>query len=150
MRALVVGLLLSALAAGSSSGAAEDAVRGQGKARGPDTVAVAGTRIRLAAIVPPAEGMVCAGSGGAVSCAEAAAAALDALLTRGEVACSKERRLGHGYFLGRCTLGDGTDMALALLEQGLAQPAGTEAPDAYRAAGAEARNARRGLWAAGS
>ncbi|MEK0085379.1 thermonuclease family protein [Benzoatithermus flavus] len=148
MRALAVGLLLSALAAASA--AAEDPVKGQGKARGPDTIAVAGTRIRLAAIEPPAEGMVCVGSGGAVPCTEAAAAALDALLARGEVACSKEHRLGHGYFLGRCTLGDGTDLALALLGQGLAQPAGTEAPDAYRTAGAEARDARRGLWAAGS
>jgi endonuclease YncB( thermonuclease family) len=143
MRPAAAALLALLLAAGGAP-AAEDRIKGSGKARGPDTVAVAGTRIRLAAIEVPGDGLACGGS----SCAESATAALDALLTRGEVACSKERRLGHGYFLGRCMLADGTDLALGLLRDGLARPSGGDAPEAYRAAAAAAREARRGLWAA--
>ena len=76
-----------------------------------------------------------------------AGARVEALAAAGPVTCAKERRLGHGYFLGRCRAADGTDPAERLLRQGLLRPeAGEELPASYRAAVEAARASKAGVW----
>ena len=142
MKRAVLLLAVLALAPGAAR-AAEDRLAGPAKVRGPDTLAIAGARVRFAGVLPPEEASRCAGD---VACADAAAQALATLVAQGEVSCTKERRLGHGYFLGRCRTGDGTDPALALLELGLLRPEPGAAPASYVAAAEAAKAARAGLW----
>jgi endonuclease YncB( thermonuclease family) len=125
---------------------AEEQVTGAAKARGPETLAIAGARIRLSGVTAPAETARCASDAGAAPCTEAATAALEAFAAPGPVTCVKERRLGHGYFLGHCRTSDGTDPAEALLQQGLLAPAAGDLPERYRNAVAQAQAAKRGVW----
>ena len=141
MRRALLGLALL-LAAGGGH-AAEDRLTGPAKVRGPDTLAIAGARVRFTGVLPPEDASRCSGE---IACADAAAAALGTLVAQGEVSCVKERRLGHGYFQGRCRTGDGTDPALALLELGLLRPDPGAAPASYLQAAEAAKAARAGLW----
>jgi endonuclease YncB( thermonuclease family) len=135
--------LAAALALGFTLGtshAAEDTLSGTAIARDGTTVAIGGTRIRLAGLTAPDEARC-----GAKSCADAARVRLAALVDGHPIACTKERRLGHGIWQGRCTLADGTDPALVLLAEGLAK-AGADAPDSYRAASDAARQRAFGMF----
>ena len=143
MRAVALALLSLVPAV---AGAADDRLTGPAKVRGPDTLAIAGARVRFAGVLPPDESALCHGPSGASSCVDAAAAGLTALVGVGTVTCTKEHRLGHGYFFGRCRTADGTDPALALLELGLLQPDPAAAPAAYTKAADAAKAARAGLW----
>lgn len=101
-----------------------------------------GTRIRFSGVLPPADDSRC-GSG---ACTDLAAAALGELTAGGPVTCVKERRLGHGYFLGHCRTAADADPALALLERGLLRVDPATAPEDYVRAADAARSARIGLW----
>ena len=136
-------LALALLLAAGAGHAAEDRLTGPAKVRGPDTLAIAGARVRFAGVVPPEEASRCAGG---VACADAAADALGALVAQAEVSCVKERRLGHGYFQGRCRTGDGSDLALVLIERGLLRPDPATAPANYVQAAEAAKAAQAGLW----
>ena len=137
------GAVLLAAALVASAAAAIEPVSGVARTRDASTVAIGGVRVRLAGVLPPGPERRC---DGAASCAEAAETLLAGELEGHTVRCTRERRLGHGYYLGRCALEDGTDPALRLLEAGLAEP---EAPPtaAYEQAAAAARAAGRGLYA---
>ena len=108
-----------------------------------DTLALGGTRYVLADIMPPVGAAAC----GDLSCVAAAQAALADAVSSAPPACTRDRRGGHGIWVGRCTLPDGRDLGELLLRAGLAT-AGPEAPASYAAAEAEARGAGRGLWQA--
>lgn len=118
-----------------------DPATGTAKARDGWTIAIGGVRVRLAGLTEPAADRAC----GARTCAEAAAARLGEAVDGRSITCSRERRLGHGFYLGRCTLADGADPALLLIEQGLAK-AEPDAPEAYRAAAEEAKQAGLGMF----
>lgn len=140
MRA-VAALLCVALLAGSAH-ADDDRLSGAAKVRGPDTLVLAGTRIRLSGVQPPADESQC----GNEACADVAATALGELTAGGPVTCVKERRLGHGYFLGHCQTAADADPALTMLQRGLLQLDPATAPDNYVRAAEAARSARVGLW----
>jgi endonuclease YncB( thermonuclease family) len=123
------------------AGAAEDGVKGEAQVRDAVTLALAGARFRLSSIVP-VEGKPCGGR----DCAEYAAESLGPELAGHEVTCTKERRLGHGFFLARCTRDDGTDIATIILGKGLAA-AEANAPPSYREAADKAKAEKKGLWA---
>ncbi|MFO1047619.1 MAG: hypothetical protein U1E52_06940 [Geminicoccaceae bacterium] len=134
--------LLCVLLASVAARADEDTISGSAKVRGPDMLVLSGTRVRLSGVLPPTGDASCDGT----PCAELAAAALGELTGGGPVACVKERRLGHGYFLGHCKTADGADPALKLLERGLLQPDPAGAPESYQHAADVAKSVGAGLW----
>ena len=134
--------LLCVLLASFAARADDDAISGSAKVRGPDMLVLSGTRIRLSGVLEPAGDASCGGT----PCSELAATALGELMGGGPVACVKERRLGHGYFLGHCKTADGTDPAVRLLERGLLRPAPAGAPESYQRAADAAKAAGAGLW----
>ena len=144
MRRRVAAVALALAVVGPAQAA--DELSGPAKVRGPETLAIAGARVRLAGVEAPDATARCATADGGTSCEEAATAALEALAAAGPVTCVKERRLGHGYFLGRCRAADGTDPAERLLRQGLLRPEAGELPASYRAAVEAARASKSGIW----
>ena len=108
---------------------AQDEATGQARAVAPDSLAIGGTRFRLAGVEGVPQGEV----------------ALQALVGAGTVTCSRERRFGHGVYEGRCRLADGSDVSLRLLRGGFGR-ATARARTEYKAAEAEARAAGRGVW----
>lgn len=127
----------------SWSAGAEEPVTGVASVRDAVTVAIGGARYRLEGIEPPHEAAVC----GAQPCLDAAMDELAQFVSGHKVACTKARRLGHGFFLASCRLESGVDAAEHLLRQGLAE-LGADANPTLRAAADEAKVARRGVWAA--
>jgi endonuclease YncB( thermonuclease family) len=142
---LAVALLLGMAVA--SAHADDNSLVGPAKVRGAEMLVVSGTRVRFSGVLPPEEASRCQHPDGApTTCTEAGAAALVRLIGDSPVTCVKERRLGHGYYLGHCHTADGTDPAKALLELGLLQADPAAASDAYRQAATAAQAARIGLW----
>lgn len=125
---------------------AADGVNGAAHAFRGDIVTVRGTKVLLFGITAPADGEQCSLETGSASCAEAAKAALAALVADGPISCSFVRKIGHGSYQGRCRRADGSDIGLILLRKGWAR-ADAEASDEYRAAEADAKAAKRGVWA---
>lgn len=136
MRKLALALFLAL----TGPSAADDSVKGPAQVRDSVTIAIAGSRFRLADITAP-EKETCGGK----DCAEVAMLILGAKLSGHEVTCAKDRRLGHGYFLARCKLDDGTDVAILSVEEGLAVPL-PNPPPSYKEAAEEAKSQGRGLW----
>ena len=135
-------VLLCAGLAAFAARADDSPLSGAAKVRGPDMLVLSGTRIRFSGVLPPADDSRCADG----PCVELATTALSELTGRGPVTCIKERRLGHGYFLGHCTTSDGSDPALALLELGLLLVDPANAPESYARAADAARAAGAGIW----
>lgn len=131
--------LILVLLAGQASAA--DEVRGEAQLRDAVTVALEGARYRLKGLTTAMD-RTCGGS----SCDEAAVRIIGPKLKGRVTICVKERRIGHGYHLAECTLDDGTDLALVLIEEGLAV-AEANAEPRYLEAVEKAKAARRGLWA---
>jgi endonuclease YncB( thermonuclease family) len=105
------------------------------------TIAVSGTRIRLAS-VRPAEGAC-----GSRPCSAAAEAFLRSAISGQPVVCTKGQRLGHGYFLGSCTLNGRGNLAEMLIREGLAAvEAG--APERFVQAESQAKADGKGRWLA--
>ncbi len=138
MRTLAVALSVCLVVSGPAR--ADDAVKGPAQVRDSVTIAVAGSRFRLEGIDVPGNG-TCSGK----DCAEAAADVIGARITGHDVACTKQQRLGHGYFLARCKLDDGTDIAKISLEEGLSVPQPNAVPG-YAEASELAKSQGRGHW----
>lgn len=146
MRASGLALLLVGAALGTAH-AAEDQLVGAAKVRAPDMLVIAGTRVKLSGVLPPDENADCKdGSGSTVRCTDAASAALDEIAGTLTVTCIKERRLGHGYFLGHCRTAAGVDPAEVLLSRGLLQLAPDTPLERYAKAAEAAKAAGAGLW----
>ncbi len=138
-RAALAILLLAGFTPPAS---ADEPASGTATMRDAVTVAMGGARYRLQGINPPADGIAC----GEQSCLDAAMNELTRVISGQRITCTKRQRLGHGFFLSSCKLGDGPDVGKHLLEQGLAT-AETDASAAYRTAAEQAQAASKGLWA---
>ncbi len=138
-RAALAILLLAGFTPPAS---ADEPASGTATMRDAVTVAMGGARYRLQGINPPADGIAC----GEQSCLDVAMNELTRVRSGQRITCTKRQRLGHGFFLSSCKLGDGTDVGKHLLEQGLAT-AETDASAAYRTAAEQAQAASKGLWA---
>ena len=137
-----LALLLTGTLIGPPVAATEPAT-GLAKARDEWTIAIGGVRVRLAGIVPAPAERRCEDD---VSCAQAALALLATQVDARRIRCTRDQRLGHGVYLGRCTLEGGDDPAEILLRAGLAEPT-DKAPDPYLEANQAARAAGVGLYA---
>jgi endonuclease YncB( thermonuclease family) len=134
-------LILALMLASTEPVFAADTITGTSQVRDASTLAVAGARFRLDGVEPPAADSGC----GRASCIDAAQLALRQLITGHEVTCTKVRKLGHGYFMGRCTLDTGIQLGEWLLANGFATAA-TSATAAERAAELYARDQKLGIW----
>jgi endonuclease YncB( thermonuclease family) len=135
-------LLLTMIAqfACSFPAAASESVKGEAEIRDAVTIVIDGARYTLADIVEPQE-KTC----GNRPCGEAAIQLIGPRLAGRQTTCLKERRLGHGRFLARCKLENGTDLATVILEEGLALPE-SNAPPGYISAAQKAKLEGRGVW----
>jgi endonuclease YncB( thermonuclease family) len=106
-----------------------------------DSVAIAGTRLRLLGIDAPELAQSCERDGRAYACGEAAKAALEAAIGGRPLDCVWDRRDKYGRGLARCRAGS-VDLGAAMVREGWALAYG-----AHEAEEAEARRAGRGLWA---
>jgi endonuclease YncB( thermonuclease family) len=124
-----------------------------------DTIEIQGRRIRLQAIDAPESAQWCGEGDGRWRCGKASAEALDALADGATVTCRQDPRDPedrYGRALARCEARGG-DLGEALVRAGLAVAYGryldyrNGQPRPYKAdmlaAEAEARAAKRGLWA---
>ena len=111
------------------------------------TLDIAGERVRLDGIEAPGFRETCPAGGDRWHCGMEAASALAFLIARSWVSCVERGRDPQGRLVAACYAGGpgGPDLALRLLHAGWART-GPRASDAYRAAEAEARRARKGLW----
>jgi endonuclease YncB( thermonuclease family) len=110
-----------------------------------DTLEIHGERVRLFGIDAPESRQLCRQGGKPVRCGQAAANALDALVGRRAVSCAAKDRDRYGRTVAVCRLGN-TDLNDWMVRRGHAV-AYTHYSKAYVPAEAEARDARRGLWA---
>lgn len=110
-----------------------------------DSLILAGQRLRLDAVDAPELGQWCDGPQGRWPCGRAAAEALAGLLEGREIACRDHGTDRYGRTLAQCWLG-GQDIGAWLVRQGWAV-AYVRVSDRYLPEEAEARAARRGLWA---
>ena len=106
-----------------------------------DTITVAGERLRLRGIDSPELDQSCAGPDGPYTCGRSAAAALRRLVGEGAVQCEGWQRDRYGRLLVDCTVG-GVAINRRMVQDGWAGSYGDHAR-----AEAEARDAKRGLWA---
>ncbi len=110
-----------------------------------DTLDIHGQRIRLYGIDAPESKQLCEEGGKPVRCGQAAAKALDALIGRRPVSCLAKDRDRYGRTVAVCHLGK-VDLNDWMVRGGHAV-AYTRYGRDYAAAEAEARRARRGVWA---
>jgi endonuclease YncB( thermonuclease family) len=115
---------------------------GSARAIDGDSLRLNGEELRLEGLDAPEYRQSCtAKSGERVACGAAARRALEDLLARGPVRCEIGKVDRYGRGLARCRTGE-TDINAALVQQGHAVAYG-----GYRAEEAQAKAARRGLWA---
>lgn len=117
-------------------------VQGAAVAIDGERLRVNSTDLRLFGIVPPQL---------SASFGPQARMALDQMVTGKEVGCIVRDRSREGHLLATCRTAETEDLALALLEKGLAVAArgslaGTELIQPYLVAEQEAQNQRLGLW----
>ncbi|MBL8587163.1 MAG: thermonuclease family protein [Methylobacteriaceae bacterium] len=106
-----------------------------------DSLRMFGEELRLAGVDAPELDQTCQREGRPWRCGQAARAALERETRGGNLRCTATRRDRYGRWLVTCRAG-GADVAAALVRQGAALAYG-----AYEREEAEARDARRGLWA---
>lgn len=117
-----------------------------------DTLDVGDLRVRLAVVDAPERQQSCDLNNAPMACGEAARFALQGMAEGRQVTCDVGPKKTYNRLVGLCRV-DGTVLNVALLETGLAVVAPRylrEWPDhaaAMVAAEADARAARRGLWA---
>ena len=117
-----------------------------------DTLDVGDARVRLAVVDAPERKQSCDLNGAPMACGEAARFALQGMAEGREVTCEVGPKKTYGRLVGLCRA-DGEILNVALLDTGLAVVTPRylrEWPDhkaAIVAAEAEAKAARRGLWA---
>jgi endonuclease YncB( thermonuclease family) len=112
-----------------------------------DTLRLGDRTVRLARIDAPERGQTCADAAGRwFDCGAAAAEALSRLVNGRSVLCLVAGRDRFGRGLGQCSAG-GAELNTGLVAAGWALAEAEDAP--LRSLEAEARQAARGLWAAG-
>lgn len=121
----------------------KDVIAGTARVVDGDTLSVAGRRIRLQGMDAPEIGQTCERDGKSWPCGTIARFALAEMAQRGEVFCTASGEDAYHRALARCTVG-GVDIAEELVRQGLAVAYGRHG---YTKAEADARAARRGMWA---
>lgn len=141
---LLAACLLVACAAGLAMLPGDergDELRGRARAVDGDSIRIDGRDIRLAGIDAPELRQTCERAGRSWSCGEAARSALAVRLGRGETTCRLRGVDVYGRALAVCFAG-GEELNAALVREGLAIGYG-----GYQREEAEARAARRGVWA---
>lgn len=112
-----------------------------------DTLTVAGVRVRIWGIDAPEGRQTCQDAAGhGYACGEVAAARMRALVAGGDVSCVVRDHDQYGRSVSQCRAG-AQDLGAAMVGAGLAVEYRRFDGGAYAAAEAEARRARRGLWA---
>lgn len=106
-----------------------------------DSFVLSGERVRLRGLDAPEFGQTCRRDGQDYACGRAARAELARLIGKSAVTCTGWERDKYNRLLARCTAG-GIDLNSALVRNGWAVAYGD-----YAAEEADARGARRGLWA---
>lgn len=125
---------------------AEEVLSGSARAFAAEVIILRGAKIRLAGVVAPAEGS-CVDSHSGLSCPERAKQALNELLRGQSITCRLERKVGHGSFLGTCNVAGIGDLGARLVQAGWATAGPGGGAPRYSGQEAEARAAKRGLWA---
>jgi endonuclease YncB( thermonuclease family) len=111
-----------------------------------DTLRLGAISVRLFGVDAPEDGQRCAGADGTDwDCGDAAAARLAELAAAGPVRCEPRDVDRYGRLVSICTAA-GVDLGGRLVAEGLAR-AYARYSDAYLEVEADARAARRGLWA---
>ena len=109
-----------------------------------ETLAIAGTSVRLAGIAQSADDHVCERTDDERwKCGSRALNALDEFLEESIVSCTLKDKDEQGRLVATCFAG-GTDIALWLIRGGLATA--VPANSRYAKAEGEARAAKRGMW----
>ena len=110
-----------------------------------DTLDIHGERIRLFGIDAPEGKQVCQVQGKPIRCGQVSANALDVMIGRRPISCTPEDRDQYGRTVAVCYLGK-IELNEWMVRQGHAV-AYTRYSANYVAAEAEARKAKRGIWA---
>ena len=110
-----------------------------------DTLDIHGQRIRLHGVDAPESNQLCRKSGQSVRCGQTAALALDGLIQHRPVACEQKDKDRYGRVVAVCRLGS-TDLNAWMVQQGHALAYRSYSEDYVRQE-AEARQAKRGVWA---
>lgn len=108
-----------------------------------DSLKIQGTAIRLQDVDAPELRQPCGGDGQNWPCGAAARDALSRLVRGKDVFCTSGSQDRYGRAVARCTV-DGRDLGGEMVRQGLAV---AHRGGDYGADEAEARAARRGIWA---
>jgi endonuclease YncB( thermonuclease family) len=112
-----------------------------------DTLEVSGTTYRLHGIDAPEAGQSCDRRGGGKwACGKAAIAAMEDLVSSGDVVCKGDASDGYGRLIAVCTV-NGVDMNRAMVEHGLAWAFVKYSRD-YEDVETAARGERIGVWQA--
>jgi endonuclease YncB( thermonuclease family) len=111
-----------------------------------DTINISGTHIRLQGIDAPESDQTCTESTGKTwLCGRAAARELKAHIRGEELTCQRKALDKYKRVLAVCTLPDGSDINAWMVAQGWALAYGFA--NTYEAEEAQARAAKRGIWA---
>ncbi|MEP9349610.1 thermonuclease family protein [Xanthobacter sp. KR7-225] len=138
---IVVAVLLLAGLAVLADLLLQENVTGAARAADGDTLILDGAHVRLKGMDAPELAQSCTRDGKEWPCGREAKRALAAALGKGAVACTFSERDGYDRPLAHCTVA-GEDLGALMVRQGLAVAYG-----GYGAEEAQARAARRGLWA---
>lgn len=124
----------------------EAPVTGRAMVADGDTLTIAGTRIRLVDIDAPELEQGCHDAGGREwPCGRQASGELRSHIRGRDLTCRPKGRDQYNRMLATCALPDGSDVNAWMVRQGWATISGAAA--VYGAQEAEARAARRGIWA---
>ncbi len=139
-----VGLLI--LAVGMAA-AAPAKLTGFARVVDGDTFSLGAERVRLWGVDAPEGRQVCQdGQGRGYACGDVAREQLSRLIGGQAVRCEVRDRDPYGRAVSRCWVGS-TDLGAALVRAGWAVDYSAFSRGAYASAEADARQARRGLWA---
>ncbi len=140
MRALTIALCLVATPALADVAGVASVIDG-------DTIEVHGQRVRLHGIDAPESRQLCRLDGKLWQCGKNAAKALADKIARRPVTCEDLGRDRYKRIIGRCTVA-GEDIGSWMVQQGWALAYRRYSLD-YVDEEADARSARRGIWASG-
>lgn len=142
--AVCLGLAVVSLALGA---AAPSAIVGPASVVDGDTLTVAGVRIRIWGIDAPEGRQSCQDAGGRrYACGEVSTARMRKLVAAGEVTCVVRDHDQYGRSVSQCRTG-AQDLGAVMVSEGLAVEYRQFDGGTYAPAEAQARQAKRGLWA---
>lgn len=142
-RTLFATFLISSLLLGGFSASAEE-ITGIAEVRSGNEIVLNGTVLRLFGLEAPASDERCALSDGQYRCGVVAWAELIKLADGRDLSCDVESKGGDGLPIVTCYLGE-RDINEALVRSGWVEARADV--DRYQVDQADARRARRGLWA---